>query len=155
MPVTSTASTALSSGQARIARGPEVIERVQTYTPAQAVSATLSAGDVILFRDLKIPHGSLITSIEVMGRVNFDGASTQIFEVGIEGGTADLFGSATLTSAYQRLNVLNGAVLPYRVSVSDDAATRFIVPAIRIDGNAGSPTTSYTISMLVRYVRNT
>jgi hypothetical protein len=155
MAVTSTASTAVSSQQPRIPRGAEQITRVQTYTQAYAVSPTLSSGDVIIFSDLKIPHGSLITDIEVVGRVQFDGASVQILEAGVHGGTADLFGSATAVGTFSRLNFVNGAVLPYRVSVSDSATTRYIVPTLRADGNPTSPTQSYTLTMIVRYIQDT
>ncbi len=149
---TVTASTAVSSQQPRIPRGAEVIERVQTY----ALAATLSDTDVIVFSDLKIPHGALITSIEMMGRVQFDGASVAIMEAGIHGGTADLFGSATLTSAYTRqVFGVTAAVLPYRVSVADDATTRYIVPTLRKDGASTSPTVSGTITMSIRYIQDT
>ena len=155
MAVTSTASTAVSSQQPRIARGAEVITRSQTYTQAYAVSPTLSSGDVIIFSDLKIPHGSLITRIEVIGRVQFDSTSVQILEAGIHGGTADLFGSATASGTFARLDFVNGAVLPYRVSVSDDATTRFVTPMLRADGNPASPTASYTLTMMVSYIQDT
>jgi hypothetical protein len=150
--VTRTASTAVSSQQPRIPRGAEAVERVQTY----ALTGTLSATDVILFPDLKVPHGALITDITVMGRIQFDGAATQIIEVGVAGGTADLFGSATLTGVYQKLPITTGAVLPYRVSVCDSATVRYIYPMIRADGNASaSATASGTLTMIVRYIQDT
>ena len=148
---TVTASTAVSSQQPRIPRGAEVIERVQTY----AMAATLSDTDVIIFSDLKIPHGALITGISMIGRVEFSGASVAIMEAGIHGGTADLFGSATLTNVFTRQEFTTGAVLPYRVSVSDDATTRYIVPTLRKDGASTSPTVSGTITLAVRYIQDT
>lgn len=155
MATTSTASTAVSSQQPRIPRGAEQVTRVQTYTQAMAVSPTMSSGDVIVFSDLKIPHGALITDIQVIGRVQFDGSSVQILEAGILGGTADLFGSATVSATFAKADFVNGAVLPYRVSVADDSNTRYIVPTLRADGNAGSPTQSYTLTMVVRYIQDT
>ncbi len=132
-----------------------------TYKPTSTIiktgsyvsSASLSAGDVILFQNIKIPHGAIVT--EVMGRASaVDG--TFIFEVGTNGsqGVADLFGSKTFSAAaVVPLTTVNpaGTGLPATISVSDDSVDRFVTFMARVDGATASGTGSVSIQFVVTY----
>ena len=127
------------------------VTRVQTY----AWSLSSSAADVVHFTNIRIPHGSLITKVEVMGRVQNNGGS-HIYQVGLQGSgasgaSATMFGSATLSLSYVRSDVINGNILPYKVSVSDDAANRYMTPSLTVD-SVTSGTVSQTVTLLVQYV---
>lgn len=119
------------------------VERVQTYVS----TATQSDGDVTVFTGLKIPHGAVITECELRGKT-VDG--TVIYKVGINGSAALLL-SATI-SATTAIKPLGTGVLPYTVSVSDDANNRYVTLQLTQDGAATSGTTSTSISWIVRYV---
>lgn len=115
-----------------------------------ASTATWSAGDVYIFNNMKIPDRAVITDLQVQGSVP-DG--TYIIEIGTygSGGTADVFGSVTL-SATAVTNSVRTTGLPYTVSVSDDATLRYQTLGIRVDGAATSGTTSVSVNMIVKYV---
>lgn len=125
------------------------ITKTQNYT----TSASLSAGDVILFQNIKLPHGAIVT--EVLGRAaGADG--TFIFEAGTNGsnGVADLFGSKTFSgSAVIPLSFVNpqGTGLPATISVSDDAVDRFVTFMLRVDGATASGTASLSLVFSVQY----
>lgn len=125
------------------------ITKTQSYT----TSASLSAGDVILFQNIKLPHGAIV--IEVLGRAaGADGSF--IFEAGTNGsgGVADLFGSKTFSgSVVIPLSFVNpqGTGLPATISVSDDAADRYQTFAIRVDGATTSGTASLSLVFSVQY----
>lgn len=130
-------------------RATTTITKTQSYT----TSASLSAGDVILFQNIKLPHGAVV--IEVLGRAaGADG--TFIFEAGTNGsnGTADLFGSKTFSgSAVIPLTFIapQGTGLPATISVSDDAVDRFQTFMIRVDGATTSGTASLSLVFSVQY----
>lgn len=118
------------------------IERVQTYV----TSAALANGDVIVFSALKIPHGAVVTDLRLACDTP-DGSA--ILQLGIAGQAA-LFGSATV-SATPALKTFATAI-PYTVSVSDDAAQRFVTLQATVDGAPTSATASISLSLMVRYV---
>ena len=118
------------------------IERVQTYV----TSAALSNGDVIVFSALKIPHGAVITDLRLACDTP-DGSA--ILQLGISGQAA-LFGSATV-SATPALKTFATSI-PFLVSVSDDAAQRYVTLQATVDGAPTSGTASVSLSLMVRYV---
>ena len=141
--------TASAAAQARLPRSVEKVHLQQTYN--RSVSA--SDGDIFLFDNLKIPHGALITNVEVIHDTS-DGQT--IWEVGYYSNgisAPDQFGSITL-SATQTIDTLMplAGVAGFRVSVSDDAAQRFVYICARQDGAVGSsPTGSISVTIRVEY----
>lgn len=125
------------------------ITKIGSYT----TSASLSAGDVILFANMKLPHGAIVT--EVLGTAKgVDG--TFIFEAGTYGsnGVADVFGSKTFSgSAVIPLTFVapQGTGLPSTISVSDDAVDRYVTFGIRVDGATASGTGSLSVVFSVQY----
>lgn len=116
--------------------------RVQTVVS----SATASATDVWVFESLKIPHGATVTDVVLRGKT-VDG--TSLFQLGVNGNAA-LFGSATISATTAVKQATLG--IPYKVSVSDDAATRFQTFQLTVDGAGTSVTTSISIAVILRYV---
>lgn len=117
------------------------VVKAQTYV----TTATLSAGDVIVMSNLKIPTGATIYEMKLIGD-SPDGSS--IFQIGT-GGSAALFGSATIsaTTAVKELS----AGLPHKVSVSDDATTRYVTLQLTQDGAQTSGTASFSLTLEVKY----
>jgi len=129
------------------------VTRAQTYV----WTASSSAGDVVHFTNMRIPNQALITNVQLVGKVD-GGTSQVIYRVGLQGSAASglssiMFGSATISAAYSRLDVLNGAVLPYRVSISDDAVLRYVTPSITVD-SVTSGTVSQTVTLQIQYIYN-
>lgn len=123
-----------------------------TVTKVQSVvtSATASAGDVWILNNIKIPHRAIVTNVAMKGSV-VDG--TYILEVGTQGsgGTADIFGSKTLSAtAVLALTQLTLNV-PTTISVSDDSVDRFQTFMVRVDGTPTSGTTSMSLQFIVQY----
>lgn len=130
------------------------VTRAQTYV----WSVSASAGDVVHFTNMKIPTGALITRVNLIGKVDVNGGGGVTYGVGLQGSGASgagakMFGSATISGTYARLDILNGAILPYRVSVSDDASLRFMTPSLTVDG-VTSGTVSQTVTLEVQYIYN-
>lgn len=142
-----------SADSPRIMTDGGLVVRSQTY----AWSLSSSAGDTVRFTNIKIPHGATIVKVELMGRVqNNNGA--HIYQVGLNGSAASglsatMFGSATMSLSYARVDVINGNILPYKVSVSDDAANRFVTPMITVDA-VTSGTVSQTTTLMIHYIMN-
>ncbi|TXL80459.1 hypothetical protein FHP25_05385 [Vineibacter terrae] len=136
-----------AANQPRIPNGVETVDAFQTYV----TSATLSAGDVIHFTNLKVPHGATILAVRLHGDTA-DGSS--IFQVGIAGGitSAALFGSATVSATPAVKD--QTLALPYVVSVSDDAAVRYVYPTLTQDGAATSGTASMSLGVRVTWTMN-
>ena len=129
-----------------------------TYKPTATVtknqsyvtSASVSAGDVVLFQNIKIPHGAIVTDVEIKGSA-VDG--TFILEMGTSGsnGTADLFGSRTISAgAVLALTAISQGI-PATISVSDDAVDRFQTFMVRVDGATASGTGSLSLQFIVQY----
>lgn len=121
------------------------ITKVGTYV----TSASLSVGDVILFQNIRVPHGAIITDVSFKNSAP-DGVMT--FDVGTNGsnGTVNLFSSVTLSinSAGAITKPLFNGVAT--VSVSDDSVDRFQTFAIRCASTA-SATASASIQAIVQY----
>lgn len=121
-----------------------------TKIQSLVTSATASTGDVYVLNNIKIPHGAIVTDIQVKGSV-VDG--TYIIEMGTSGslGTIDRYGSKTLSAtAVLGMTVITQG-LPDTISVSDDAAIRNQTFAVRVDGAATSGTTSVSLQFIVKY----
>jgi len=121
------------------------ITKVGTYV----TSASLSVGDVIMFQNIRIPHGAIITDVSFKNSAP-DGVMQ--FDVGTQGSasTANLFGSATLSvnsAGAITKPTFNGAAT---VSVSDDSVDRFQTFAIKVSATA-SATASASIMAIVQY----
>lgn len=111
-------------------------------------SLTASTGDVILFADQgKIPHGAVIVKAELRGDTTDGGI---IYQLGFSGATAVL-GSATMSNVPTVKPFLGGS-LPYTLSLSDDAATRYATLQLTQDGAAASASGSASLVVLVGYV---
>ena len=122
------------------------ITKVQSYV----TSASLSAGDVIMFQNIRIPHGAIVNEVLVRGSA-VDG--TFLFEIGTQGSgaTADLWGSKTFSfGGVVALTALQTG-LPATISVSDDSVDRFQTFAVRVDGATTSGTGSLSIQFSVQY----
>ncbi|TWT11698.1 hypothetical protein [Reyranella sp. CPCC 100927] len=136
-----------AANQPRLPNGVETVDAFQTYV----TSATLSAGDVIHFTNLKVPQGATILDVRLYGDTQ-DGQS--IFQIGLGGGIVApaLFGSAT-ASATPAVKT-QAQALPYVVSVSDDAAVRYVYPTLTQDGAATSGTASMSLGVRVTWTMN-
>lgn len=137
--------TASAAAQPRVPTSTELVYVEQTYS--RSVSA--SAGDVFWFENCKIPNQALITRIAVDTKTS-DGAT--IYQLGLGGGIVSgaLFGSLTASAVATLDNFLEAAgSTSYRVSVSDDAAIRYVVPTLTQDGAVGASPTG-TVTILVR-----
>lgn len=129
------------SGLVRTTKDGGAVERVARYVS----TAAYSAGDSIQL--VRIPHGATITSIEVLGATP-DGSTH--FGVGVSG-TTNLFGSATISATRQKVDCITA--LPYKVSVSADAAARYITLLATV-GTVASATPSNSAAWVVRYICN-
>jgi len=141
MPVTVTAVAATPSTPRYNAFGAKIC-KLQTYV----TTGTVSAGDVILFTDIKIPHGATVVDIKVLADTP-DG--TNIYQLGYNGNTV-VFGSFTASATPQVFVKTTG--LPHTVSVSDDAALRYVTVQLTADGAAVSPTASQSLTLQFEWV---
>lgn len=122
------------------------ITKVQSYV----TSASLSAGDVIMFQNIRLPHGAIVNDVSLKGSA-VDG--TFLFEIGTQGsgGTIDLFGSKTFSfGGVVALTTLSTG-LPATISVSDDSVDRYQTFAVRVDGATTSGTGSLSLQFSVQY----
>ena len=122
------------------------VTKIQSYV----TSASLSAGDVIMFQNIRIPHGAIVHSVATKGSA-VDG--TFLFEIGTQGsgGTIDLFGSKTYSFGGVVALTQLAVGLPATISVSDDSVDRFQTFAVRVDGATTSGTSSTSIQFIVQY----
>lgn len=122
----------------------------QTKVQSIVTSATASAGDVWLLQNIKIPHRAIVDFAWVKGSA-VDG--TYIFEFGTSGsgGTADLFGSKTVSATGVLTLTQLTTGLPATISVSDDSVDRFQTFMVRVDGTPTSGTTSVSLQFIVQY----
>jgi hypothetical protein len=128
-----------------------------TYKPTSTItksgtyvtSACLSVADVIMFQNIRIPHGAVITDIQLRYG-SPDTTSIMVFDVGTQGSgsSATLFGSKTLSVTTALSTVY--AMAPTTVSVSDDSVDRFQTFALRLSAQA-SGTPSASIVAVVQY----
>lgn len=115
----------------------------------QADAATISSGDV--FWMCKVPHGATITSI--IGYGKSAGVGGIVFNVGTTG-SASLFGPFTISATAQYVTLTSGASatqqFPYAVSLSDDAATRYVTLAMTMA--SGTATATGSFGLVVTYL---
>ncbi len=121
-----------------------------TKIQSLVTTATFSTGDVYVLNNIKIPHGAIVTDINLKGSV-VDG--TYLIEMGLSGsnGVLDVFGSKTLSATAVLGATVITTGLPLTISVSDDAAQRYNTFAIRVDGAATSGTPSVSLQFIVKY----
>lgn len=128
-----------------------------TYRPTTTVtkvgnyvtSASLSVGDVIMFQNIRIPHGAIITDVSF----KYSAPDGQIaFDVGTQGSasTANLFGSVTLSTGVAGAIVKPSVNAAQTVSVSDDSVERFQTFAVKVTAST-SATASASIMAIVQY----
>jgi hypothetical protein len=147
---TSTGDTNVSIQAKQLVSAP--IYRVFKHTE----TLTLSAGDVIVMPDARIPHGANIFDVRLGGGAR-DGAYTINTQITV-GSTTTLLGSATISSAGRipvpvvgPTTASEAAAIPFLVSVSDDAAVRYGTLQFTVTA-AASATTSATVTIIVGYV---
>ena len=111
-----------------------------------ANGSTISSGDV--FWMLKVPNGATITDMRWWGRSSGTGGS--VFNIGTTG-SASLFGPATISATHQYIALTGGASatqqFPYKVSLSDDAATQFVILAATMASGTATATGSFGLSV--------
>lgn len=136
-------STLMANGgagsPARGTKAGDTVTRVASYVS----TAAFSAGDSI--QVVKIPHGAIITDFYQVGATP-DGSTH--FGLGVSGST-NLFGSATISATRAKVDVVTA--LPYTVSVSADAANRFITLLATV-GTVASATASNSVAWVVKYI---
>lgn len=145
-----TTATFAAANQPRSVADVSTIEVYQAYGTFAA-----SAGSPVHFTNLKIPHRATIT--EIIASMSGDATLNASMAIGLAGGisSAALFGSesysanATISSF---LMSATGRNLPYKVSISDDQATRYVYPTVTVV--AASDSTSLSVGLLVRYTMN-
>lgn len=121
----------------------QAVELVESYVNTD----TPSDGDVLVFSTLKIPFGTVITDLRITSKTP-DGKA--IYTAGFSG-AGTIFGSATADVA-QSTKAFSPTALPYTVTGSDDAATRYKTLQLTQNGAATSGTTSTSIALMVRYI---
>lgn len=113
------------------------------YSQYVANGATVSSGDVYYMA--KVPDKAVITDIRGFGRSA--GVGGIVFNVGTTG-SASLFGTFTISATHQFASVL-GTGLPYQVSLSDDAATDYVILAFT--QASGTATATASFGVMVEY----
>lgn len=114
-----------------------------------ANGVTISTGDV--YQMCRVPNGATITGINYYGRSS--GTGGIVFDLGYQStalNTLSVFGKATISATDQ---YVAGAVagLPFTVSVSDDAASQFVM--LTLQPASGTATATGTFGLVVRYTR--
>ena len=165
---TITAVAANSPNQPRVETS-GTVTRTQVYT----TSASLSAGDVILFTSIPIPHGANIVSAKLGS--SMDTASTtsisNAYALGLQyNGATDYriaLGSATYSGTWKTVDLVNnfaptgasvatsGAPWPVKLSLSDDYQPRYAFPQVTIQNwSIGSTSGSTTVRFALAVTYN-
>lgn len=111
-----------------------------------ANGATVSASMIVPM--MKIPHGAVIQSLEGYG---FIGCASGTLNVGIVGLSDDfLVADITISSGGNARLVPAAGNLPYRVSLSDDSVTRYVVVQAKFKA-VGSATVTAKIGLTLFY----
>jgi hypothetical protein len=121
------------------------ITKVQSYV----TSASLSVGDIIMFQNIRVPHGAIISDIQLKSS-NPDGQIVLAAGTQGSGSTINLFGSRTISVAIGTGFSVFTIAGAQTVSVSDDSVERFQTFAVRVDGQT-SATASASIQAIVQY----
>lgn len=124
-----------------IEKGVNSVSRVWT-----ANGLTISASHVLPM--IQVPHGAVIQSIVGHG---FIGAASAIVNVGIQGLSDDFLISDTTLSSGGNVNFTPTAGnLPYRVSLSDDSVTQYVMVQAKFK-TVPSATVTGRIALTVLY----
>lgn len=137
-------ATVTASDQLAMPRASHVGPCVARATYTQN-GATLSASDIVL--GVKIPNGAWITDGYISGN---GGSSALILRVGVQSGANTTLLSLGTLSATEQMVRFNGGSLPFKVSLSDDAALQYSYVYLTVNTIA-SPTATGSIQLLVRY----
>lgn len=107
---------------------------------------SLSGSDLIYM--CKIPTGVYILDGYITGTT---GSTANIFKVGISGGggSETTLAAALTLGATASMKRFDGSALPYKVSVSDDAANRFVWAYLT--HTSGTSTNTANITLVVNY----
>jgi hypothetical protein len=128
-------STAAASG-----RVPRAIHAgVNSVSVVHTVSGSLSAGDIIQLA--KIPNGA--TVIDVIMRTAITPAQV-VLSVGDGNDTGRFMASLTYTSNVYRA----GQGIPYKYSISDDAAIQWDTVDVRVQTASGSGNSTFAATIL-------
>ena len=148
--------TFASASQPRSVADVSSIEGYQA-APLSTYSGGVSATGAVHFQSNKIPHGATITDVLIWHKQD---QSTVGFchTVGIAGGitSAALFGSESFSTTTRLVSMMRdgtGTVGPYKVSISDDVATRYVYPTVTTTAT-GTNSISISIGVLVRWSMN-
>lgn len=125
--------------------------------PMSTYSSGVSATGAVHFQSNKVPHGATITDVLIWHKQD---QSTVAFAhtVGLAGGitSAALFGSESFSTTTRLVSMMrdgSGTIGPYRVSVSDDATTRYVYPTVTTTAT-GTGSISVSIGVMVRWTMN-
>ncbi len=111
-----------------------------------ANGVTVSASMVVPM--MQIPHGAVIQSLEGYG---FIGCASGTLNVGIQGLSDDfLVADITISGGGNARLVPNAGNLPYKVTLSDDSVTRYVVVQAKFKA-VGSATVTAKIGLTVFY----
>lgn len=138
-------------------RMPNGVECVEAFQAAAKTTVGTSATGAIHFQNLKIPHNATITDIIVHHRQDTSTAG-HCHTVGIAGGitSAALFGSESFSSTTRAVSMMavpDAPTMAYHVSVSDDAAVRYVYPTVT-PTTTGTNSISVSIGVTVRWNMN-
>lgn len=139
-------ATFAAAAQPRIVSDPATIKVTTKYV----LTGTLSAGDVIHFTNVKIPTGATIIEADVSG-IHPNGGT--VANLGLAGGltAAAALGSLTLSATFVfHRQAEKSHALPYKVSVSDDAALRYVYPTLTTTAIA-TATGSLSLGLTIEY----
>ena len=146
-----TAVAAISANQPKVIVGANV-----TRIFSVLCTATASSGDTWIMDWARIPHGAHVFDVKISGKT-MDGIATVKPYIKV-GSTNFPMGSLTLSVAgrvapavYTQSSAGEAAYLPFTVSVSDDATTRFATMGFTVDATSASQSTSASFSFIVSY----
>lgn len=125
--------------------------------PLSTYSSGVSATGAVHFQSIKIPNSATILDVTIWHKQD---QSTVAFchTVGIAGGitSAALFGSESFSSTTRYVSMIaNGAgnTGPYKVSLSDDQAVRYVYPTVTSTAT-GTGSISVSIGVRVTWTMN-
>lgn len=147
--------TFAGANQPKSSHDVQSIEAFQGVT-AGTYSGGTSATGAVHFKSVLIPHGATITDVVVHHRQD-QSTSAYCHTVGIAGGitSAALFGSESFSSTTRAVSMMTaaGSVMAYKVSVSDDAATRYVWVTVT-STTTGTASISISTGLTVRWSMN-
>lgn len=153
-------ASAAQPNQPRVTTDGTVISRWQTF------SGTMTNGDVVIFKSIPIPHGANVHSFKIDGAAvaTITASISLMFDCGFAySGTVDyntILGSATLSAAWsgwkeQAQNAAGrspgaAALAPLTISVSDDAAQRFVYPKVTLNDAMPASAAAAVMKLIVK-----